>query len=844
MQLYLKLRASLLYCAYFYLGLAIAGNVLVAKPAQGQQTPTSITEAKAPSGVLESLEAGQDQELIVIYNDTKIQKEASNRRRQKALNQENAQVLAFKVAQYAQRKQQVLSQVGTNGIQVIKVYSHLPVSFVRFQSKTALIRFLASSDIVRVYKNETRQLSLVQSLPLIGQPPVAAAGRIGNGTTVAVIDTGVDYTRAAFGSCTSPTQPNGCKVVYAQDFATNDNQSDNDGHGTNVAGIIAGVAPGTQIAALDFFGRRGAKDVDILAAINWAIQNKSAYNIVALNLSLGSSVNNTATCSNNLYSTPFAQARAAGIIPIVASGNDGYATGIGEPACATGAVSVGAVYDSNIGSVDWQTCLDNFTAADKVACFSNSANFLTLLAPGALIDAAGIQESGTSQATPHVTGAVAVLRSLFPNDTIDQTIARLTTTGVPITDARNGIVKPRLNLLAASETILSGPVNDSFISGLTVNGTLVATTGQNTKATKEVGEANHAGMTSDKSVWWSWTAPKSGNVQITTVGSDFDTLLGVYTGSAVASTRLVASNDDSGASRTSLVNFNAVAGTTYQIAVDGNNGESGNINLYINAASAATDFNNDGKTDILWYRRGYLAAWLMDGVNLVRSLETKPSQASSTNWKPVVNADFNNDGKTDILWRNNTGVLTLWFMDGTNLIRSVNLNPSQLSDRSWKIIGTGDFNRDGKVDILWRSNAGYVSVWLMNGADLVARVELNPKQVPDTSWKPVGTGDFNRDSKTDILWQRADGSLVVWLMDGVNLISSVSLNPSQVAADTGWKPISTGDFNGDGKTDILWRNDAGYLSVWFMDGINLVSSSYLNPNQIAADTGWKPVGTP
>ena len=60
-----------------------------------------------------------------------------------------------------------------------------------------------------------------------------------------MLDSGVDYTRSVFGSCTSITQPSGCKVVYAQDFATNDNQLDDDGHGTNVAGIIARVAPGT-----------------------------------------------------------------------------------------------------------------------------------------------------------------------------------------------------------------------------------------------------------------------------------------------------------------------------------------------------------------------------------------------------------------------------------------------------------------------------------------------------------------------------------------------------------------------------------------------------------------------
>ena len=137
--------------------------------------PTSTSEvqasAKAPLGILESLAAGENQELIVIYDDTKIQEEASNLRRQKFLSQDNPQILAFKVAQYVKRKQQVLAKVGTSGIQVIKDYSHLPLSFVRFQSKAALIRFLASSDVVKVYKNELRQHSLTQSLPLIVNLP-------------------------------------------------------------------------------------------------------------------------------------------------------------------------------------------------------------------------------------------------------------------------------------------------------------------------------------------------------------------------------------------------------------------------------------------------------------------------------------------------------------------------------------------------------------------------------------------------------------------------------------------------------------------------------------------------
>ena len=243
---------------------------------------------------------------------------------------------------------------------------------------------------------------------------------------------------------------------------------------TNVAGIVAGVAPGTAIAALDVFTATGGRDTDIIAAINWSIQNKSVYNIVAMNLSLGSSSRNSSTCSNSVYSTPFTQARAAGIVPVVASGNDGYTNGIAEPACATGAVSVGAVYDSNVGSRAWSVCTDSSTAADKVTCFSNSANILTLLAPGSLIEAAGIQQSGTSQATPHVAGAVAVLRALFPTDTVEQTVARMTSSGVSVTDTRNGIIKPRLNLAAATNTIITPPANDNFTSRLAVGGTLIS----------------------------------------------------------------------------------------------------------------------------------------------------------------------------------------------------------------------------------------------------------------------------------------------------------------------------------------------------------------------------------
>jgi subtilase family serine protease len=129
--------------------------------------------------------------------------------------------------------------------------------------------------------------------------------------------------------------------------------------------------------------------------------------------------------------------------------------------------------------------------------------------------------------------------------------------------------------------------NNSFAAATVLTGTAVTVTGTNVGATKEAGEPSIAGNAGGKSVWYAWTAQSSGKVTLTTQGSNFDTLLGVYTGSAVASLTLVASNDDvSRNNRTSAVTFNAVAGTTYRIAVDGYNGASGTITLNLSEAVA------------------------------------------------------------------------------------------------------------------------------------------------------------------------------------------------------------------------------------------------------------------
>jgi len=100
----------------------------------------------------------------------------------------------------------------------------------------------------------------------------------------------------------------------------------------------------------------------------------------------------------------------------------------------------------------------------------------------------------------------------------------------------------------------------------------------------------------------------------------------------------------------------------------------------------------------------------------------------------------------------------------------------------------GDFNADSKPDLVWQNQSnGQIGVWFMDGANLISTTNFSPGQVPDTTWKIVGIGDFNSDSKPDLVWQnQSNGQIGVWFMDGSNLINAVNFSPGQVT-DLNWK---------------------------------------------------------
>ncbi|MGI9116097.1 MAG: fibronectin type III domain-containing protein, partial [Gaiellales bacterium] len=131
-------------------------------------------------------------------------------------------------------------------------------------------------------------------------------------------------------------------------------------------------------------------------------------------------------------------------------------------------------------------------------------------------------------------------------------------------------------------SLAAGPANDPFANATSLTGLAGSTTGTTIGATKEAGEPRHAGFSGGASVWYQWTAPATGTAELTTLGSDFDTLLGVYAGSKVdALTQLAANDDHSTPNREywSSVALPVTAGATYQIAVDGYGAQTGSVTL-------------------------------------------------------------------------------------------------------------------------------------------------------------------------------------------------------------------------------------------------------------------------
>jgi len=578
----MKNKKYLLIKTMIFLAFISTNQILVAKDINANFptrlfTPDGLN--KLTENIKEHWRSSNSQKLIVLFN-----KDFINPSLISGYNLKKTVIERNKLHYDAIKNVFSKSFAKAKQISLEQNFRNFPMQLYTVKSIQALAKLANNKYVLAIYSDRKLQHHLLQSLPLIQQPKATSMGITGKGTSVVILDTGLNYTLPEFGNCTAPTVPATCRVITVFDVAPDDAALDSSGHGTQVSAVVASTSTSTKLIGIDVFDGSSASISSILTSLDWAILNQATYNISSINMSLGDGGQYSTPCASvatNPFIQPFSDVRANGMLPVVSTGNNAYSNGISLPACTPGAISVGAVNDANIGAITYSSCTDSITSPDTVACYSNSVDYQSLLAPGTYITTSAFDSTGTSFSAPFVSAAIATLRSAYANETVAQIEKRIVTSRTLITDPKNSISKPRLDILAAI-----GSINNNFSDRKIISSNSGQISGINTNASKEIGEPNHAGNTGGASIWWSWQATETGFITITTDNSDFDTVIAVYAGSSLAQLIEIGSDDNSGTTTgSSQITVYVEAGAIYQIAVDGVGGATGEINLRWNVTT-------------------------------------------------------------------------------------------------------------------------------------------------------------------------------------------------------------------------------------------------------------------
>ncbi|MFI7703346.1 S8 family peptidase [Nonomuraea sp. NPDC049480] len=370
---------------------------------------------------------------------------------------------------------------GSSGSRVLDT-AKSPHFFVAELDGTTLAKLKQDRRVQSVYKDELSRPLLDSSTRVIRSDRANNAGWTGTGTTVAVLDTGIDRDhpfwagRLVDEACFSSTyaayravslcpnnQPSqiGPGAANAEIAQCSVNGRNGCGHGSHVAGIAAGrrvtgapangVAPSAGILAIQVFSRVDDPAIcggtapcflsftsDQKLALEYVARVAVTRNIAAVNMSLGGGGPYRTTCDANpsaaAVKPEFDALLALRVAPVVAAGNNGFTDGVSAPACISTAITVGATRDS-----------------DTPAGFTNRGGLLDLFAPGEYVNSAVpnntyVVYSGTSMAAPHVAGTFALMRQAYPAFSVAQSLQRLRETGVGILYwAGTYMTTPRIN---------------------------------------------------------------------------------------------------------------------------------------------------------------------------------------------------------------------------------------------------------------------------------------------------------------------------------------------------------------------------------------------------------------
>lgn len=316
------------------------------------------------------------------------------------------------------------------------------------------------------------------------------------------------------------------------------------------------------------------------------------------------------------------------------------------------------------------------------------------------------------------------------------------------------------------------------------------------------------------------TTPSQEGYEIIPLQGDFLGETGFY--AYARSSNLTATMSlNNGTDSTLELTFDTPRAGTFLLTRDGGGTQTGTFVL----ARSGPDFTGDHFPDLVLQRtNGLLVGWAMLGTNFQNTFVFSPNKARD-GWRFAGQGDMNADGKPDILLQNaSTRVVAAFLMDGTNQVLGRILRSTAVG---WRAVALADFNNDEMVDVVLQHNTGKLALWRMQGTNWVSSVSLRNGIPAAAGWNVVGTGDFDGDGQTDILWHHQDGRLMVWHFHGINFISARILRSGAVHAK-GWRIRGAADFNNDGHTDVLLQNVLdGRVTLWLFNRTTFLQSARL-----------------